>query len=507
MSAYADKTQKRNNLSVANPDIQKQSISESTLKFVDKRPVAITQRKMQEMAYNSPQASQLRAVQAMADNYTAQQSQPFQKKENNTGLPDILKTGIENLSGYAMDDVKVHYSSDKPAQLQAHAYAQGTDIHLGPGQEKHLPHEAWHVVQQKQGRVKPTVQLKADVNINDDESLEKEADVMGTKAMQFVDTNTDIPLQKKQQEVIRNHRQTNKTTRTSLSPIQRLKVNRKTSDKIKAAAKRCGFDEEDPALLACWKGASSEEQFKEWTQNADAFDRYENQDAGPSEPVVIPDFVEPSEEDLWDKVVNSIADELPGIKAERVPGIEKREMIAIQLEIDRETYYIGHNDNAKARRTEKNTKKRELNELIIAFGAHAKHLDDEKEKDDEFQVDKDALKALPAVQGNAQVSDSVDRIQRVGETRTMTLDGTFTAAELLAACNAWNSIEDQGIITNFHVPGQTTQIKAKQRGDVIDVNKVLACKVNNIDVFVHLYADDALAQRARAAGIDVAIPL
>ena len=28
------------------------------------------------------------------------------------------------------------------------------DIHLGPGQEKHLPHEAWHVVQQKQGQSK-----------------------------------------------------------------------------------------------------------------------------------------------------------------------------------------------------------------------------------------------------------------------------------------------------------------------------------------------------------------
>jgi hypothetical protein len=75
---------------------------------------------------------------------------PIQKKENNTGLPDGLKSGIENLSGYAMDDVKVHYNSNKPAQLNAHAYAQGTDIHLGSGQEQHLAHEACHVVQQKQ---------------------------------------------------------------------------------------------------------------------------------------------------------------------------------------------------------------------------------------------------------------------------------------------------------------------------------------------------------------------
>ncbi len=82
-----------------------------------------------------------------------------------------------------MDDVKVHYHSHRPAQLRAHAYAQGTDIHLGPGQEEHLPHEAWHVVQQKQGRVKPTIQMKGDVAINDDAGSEKEADVMGQRSI------------------------------------------------------------------------------------------------------------------------------------------------------------------------------------------------------------------------------------------------------------------------------------------------------------------------------------
>jgi hypothetical protein len=155
--------------------------------------------KLQELAENSPQVSQLRAfqerannspqfnnmaqLQAMADNYSAQQHQPIQKKKNNTGLPDNLKTGMENLSGMSLDDVNVHRNSDKPAQLQAHAYAQGTDIHLGPGQEKHLPHEAWHVVQQKQGRVKPTMQMMGMFNVNDDAGLEKEADVMGAKAL------------------------------------------------------------------------------------------------------------------------------------------------------------------------------------------------------------------------------------------------------------------------------------------------------------------------------------
>ncbi|MBI3240151.1 MAG: DUF4157 domain-containing protein [Flavobacteriia bacterium] len=102
---------------------------------------------------------------------------------NNTGLPDRLKSGIEQLSGYSMNDVKVHYNSDKPSQLQAHAYAQGNEIHVASGQEKHLPHEAWHVVQQKQGRVQPTMQLKGKVAINDDAGLEREADAMGARAL------------------------------------------------------------------------------------------------------------------------------------------------------------------------------------------------------------------------------------------------------------------------------------------------------------------------------------
>jgi len=122
-------------------------------------------------------------LQAKADSRTTSLTQPIQKQENNTGLPDNLKSGMENLSGISMDDVKVHRNSDKPAQLQAHAYAQGTDIHLGPGQEKHLPHELGHVVQQKQGRVKPTMQMKGKINVNDDPGLEKEADVIGKKSL------------------------------------------------------------------------------------------------------------------------------------------------------------------------------------------------------------------------------------------------------------------------------------------------------------------------------------
>jgi Domain of unknown function (DUF4157) len=110
------------------------------------------------------------------------QSPIVQRKPGNTNMPDNLRAGIENLSGVDMGGVNVHYNSAKPAQLHALAYAQGNDIHLAPGQEKHLPHEAWHVVQQRQGRVAPTMQLKGEY-INDDSALEKEADTMGARAL------------------------------------------------------------------------------------------------------------------------------------------------------------------------------------------------------------------------------------------------------------------------------------------------------------------------------------
>tara|TARA_B100000508_G_scaffold139333_1_gene137105 strand:- start:4880 stop:6643 length:1764 start_codon:yes stop_codon:yes gene_type:complete len=170
MQTHSNNSHKNKNHIHANEGAQKQSSSKGVLQFKDNRSEPL----------------QLKKIQDLANSFSSRQNFPIQKKKNNTGLPDQLKSGIENLSGYSMDDVKVHYNSDKPNQLQAHAYAQGTDIHLASGQERHLPHEAWHVVQQKQGRVQPTTQLKGNVNINDDEGLETEATIMGEKALREV---------------------------------------------------------------------------------------------------------------------------------------------------------------------------------------------------------------------------------------------------------------------------------------------------------------------------------
>ena len=155
---------------------ENKSSQSAQAQFDDARPEATAQLHLQSLMADSAQTAQLKSVQTM-----------MAAKPNNTGLPNQLKAGIEHLSGMSMDHVKVHYNSDKPAQLQAHAYAQGSNIHVAPGQEQHLPHEAWHVVQQAQGRVRPTVQMKGDVAVNDDAGLEAEADVMGAKALAMQD--------------------------------------------------------------------------------------------------------------------------------------------------------------------------------------------------------------------------------------------------------------------------------------------------------------------------------
>ncbi|PTQ78763.1 uncharacterized protein DUF4157 [Nitrosomonas oligotropha] len=180
-------------------------------------PQAIAQRKISQLMNNNPQLLAQRKMLSGEPAQRVEEEEPLQKKSksiqrveeeelqkkaatdsptqlreqsstqtnntaNNTGLPDNLKSGIESLSGMSMDSVRVHYNSSQPAQLNALAYAQGTDIHVAPGQEQHLPHEAWHVVQQAQGRVQPTMQMKEGISINDNRGLEHEADVMGAKA-------------------------------------------------------------------------------------------------------------------------------------------------------------------------------------------------------------------------------------------------------------------------------------------------------------------------------------
>lgn len=100
---------------------------------------------------------------------------------NATGIPDRMKRQFESSSGFSFDDVRVHYNSGLPAAVNAYAYTQGSRVYVGPGQERHLWHELGHVVQQKQGIVRPTGTIKG-VLVNTDAGLERGADALARRA-------------------------------------------------------------------------------------------------------------------------------------------------------------------------------------------------------------------------------------------------------------------------------------------------------------------------------------
>lgn len=106
------------------------------------------------------------------------QKAPEQAKKqtpNLTGIPTQMKLDFERRSGLSFDDVRVHYNSEKPRKIGALAYTQIPQVHIGPGQERHLQHELVHVVQQKQGIVRPTIWING-LPVNDSPELESAAD-------------------------------------------------------------------------------------------------------------------------------------------------------------------------------------------------------------------------------------------------------------------------------------------------------------------------------------------
>ncbi|WP_088830152.1 eCIS core domain-containing protein [Paenibacillus tyrfis] len=142
-----------------------------------------------------------RAVQRMMSGGTAQRTvmeeeklqmkfaaPPVQRKGE--GMPEPVRAKMEQTFGTDFSDVRVH-TGTQAEQVGALAYAQGNDIHFATGQynpetskgQELLGHELAHIVQQKQGRVKPTTEVNG-VAVNDDPSLEREADQWGTKAAQ-----------------------------------------------------------------------------------------------------------------------------------------------------------------------------------------------------------------------------------------------------------------------------------------------------------------------------------
>jgi Domain of unknown function (DUF4157) len=103
-------------------------------------------------------------------------------------LPEQVRRAMERSFHADFGSVRIH-EDPHVAALGAEAYTRGADIAFAPGRYQPesaaglelLGHELAHVVQQAQGRVRPTLQARG-LPINDDEGLEREADTLGARA-------------------------------------------------------------------------------------------------------------------------------------------------------------------------------------------------------------------------------------------------------------------------------------------------------------------------------------
>ncbi|MCX7570281.1 DUF4157 domain-containing protein [Tumebacillus sp. DT12] len=110
---------------------------------------------------------------------------PVQRKGK---MPEEVQAKMESAFQTDFSDVNIHEGS-QATDVGAIAYAQGSDIHFAQGKfdpnsrsgQELLGHELAHVVQQREGRVTATAQANG-LPINDDPSLEREADDLGRKA-------------------------------------------------------------------------------------------------------------------------------------------------------------------------------------------------------------------------------------------------------------------------------------------------------------------------------------
>ena len=127
---------------------------------------------------------------AEAGNSSAQTTAASGGQVNPTGIPVPVLRGMEGFFGHDFSGVRVHANSADAPAMNALGYTRGDDVHFAPGLYNPqtseglslLGHELTHVVQQREGRVAPTAQLKNGLMLNDDNVLEREADERGARA-------------------------------------------------------------------------------------------------------------------------------------------------------------------------------------------------------------------------------------------------------------------------------------------------------------------------------------
>ncbi|KAB8153575.1 DUF4157 domain-containing protein [Kordia sp. TARA_039_SRF] len=122
---------------------------------------------------------------------TTKFSPPSTSGKQHKSLPSNLQSNMESSFGHDFSNVGIHTNSQKAVQMNARAFTQNEQVHFAPGEfnpnsaggQNLIGHEFTHIAQQRAGVVKPTKMLKKGVMVNDDKSLESEADTFGKKAV------------------------------------------------------------------------------------------------------------------------------------------------------------------------------------------------------------------------------------------------------------------------------------------------------------------------------------
>lgn len=113
---------------------------------------------------------------------TAGQSKTLTRNRtrNNTGMPDWIKNNFEAVTSLSAENVRVRYNSPKPAQLEAKAFTNDSEIHVAPGAESSLFHELGHLPRRRSQPI-PVTGYVAGVPVNDNPDFEREADRVGER--------------------------------------------------------------------------------------------------------------------------------------------------------------------------------------------------------------------------------------------------------------------------------------------------------------------------------------
>jgi len=157
-----------------------------------------------------------------------------QKEQSPTSScqPTNLKVDTGNLSGLSINTEPPHYNSSKPAQLQALAYTQGTDIHVGGGQptmqitgKRRDAAFGANIFRNPATDTRTGLGLQCKLSVGAvNDPLEAEADTLADHVMRMPDTPLQRKCAKCEEEDKRLHRkplasQLTPTSQASAAPV------------------------------------------------------------------------------------------------------------------------------------------------------------------------------------------------------------------------------------------------------------------------------------------------